>query len=71
MLDGKRIKLLASRVTDGNGKAGVLTVMNGDLVVYCGKGALVLTEIQTENGKRMSGREYLLGHPLKNGVELE
>lgn len=71
VLNGKRIKLLASRTTAGSGKPGALTVINGELAVFCGSGALVLTEIQTENGKRMSGKEYLLGHPLAAGAELE
>lgn len=71
MLDGKRIKLLSSRVTGDSGMPGLLTVIGGELAVFCGKGAIVLTEIQTENGKRMSGKEYLLGHPIKAGAELE
>lgn len=71
MLDGKRIKLLASRIVDGSGAAGTLTVINGDLAVFCGKGAILLTELQTENGKRMSGKEYLLGHPLKKDARME
>jgi methionyl-tRNA formyltransferase len=40
-------------------------VQEGALLVYCGQGALELTELQTENGKRMDGKSYLLGHPLE------
>jgi len=71
VLDGKRIKLLSSRVTEGTGKPGSLIVQEEGLAVCCGSGALLLTEIQTENGKRMSGKQYLLGHPLKEAARLE
>lgn len=70
-LDGKRVKLLSSRVTEGAGEPGSLVVQEEGLAVCCGSGALLLTEIQTENGKRMSGKQYLLGHPLKEGARLE
>lgn len=71
MLDGKRIKLLFSRVTEGTGEPGSLVIQEEGLAVCCGSGALLLTKIQTENGKRMSGKQYLLGHPLKEGARLE
>ncbi len=71
VLDGKRLKLLASRVTEGTGKPGSLKLQDGQLAVCCGSGMLLLTELQTENGKRMSGREYLLGHPLKEDAHFE
>lgn len=64
---GKRLKLFASRVTEGAGKPGALFSQGGELAVCCGEGALLLTELQTENGKRVSGRDYLLGHPLQEG----
>ena len=64
-LDGKKLKLHASRVREGSGQPGKAFVQEGALLVYCGQGALELTELQTENGKRMDGRSYLLGHPLE------
>lgn len=63
-LDGKKLKIHASRVAEGSGEAGEAFSKDGNLLVYCGKDALELTEIQTENGKRMDGKSYLLGHPL-------
>ena len=63
-LDGKKLKLHASRVREGSGQPGKAFVQEGALLVCCGQGALELTELQTENGKRMDGRSYLLGHPL-------
>ena len=64
-LDGKKLKLHASRVREGSGQPGKAFVQEGALLVYCGQGALELTELQTENGKRMDGKSYLLGHPLE------
>ncbi len=66
MLDGKRVKLLSSQIVDGQGAPGTMRSRPEGLVVFCGEGALLLTELQTENGKRMSGKDYLLGHPIKN-----
>ena len=63
-LDGKKLKIHASRVVEGSGEVGKAFAKVGNWLVYCGEDALELTEIQTENGKRMDGKSYLLGHPL-------
>ncbi len=70
-LEGRRLKLLASRVVEGSGEPGEARAVDGELVVYCGSGALVLTELQTPEGKRMSGKNYLLGHPLQSKARFE
>lgn len=70
-LDGKKLKLHASRVGEGQGKPGKAFTRDGKLFVYCGMGVLELTELQTENGKRMDGKSYLLGHPLSEGDHFE
>ena len=70
-LDGKKLKLLASRVGEGQGEPGKAFTRDGKLFVYCGMGVLELTELQTENGKRMDGKSYLLGHPLSEGAHFE
>ena len=67
-LEGKKLKLHASRVREGSGPPGKAFTQDGKLMVYCGEGALELVEIQTENGKRMDGKSYLLGHPLQDGA---
>ncbi len=59
-----RLKLLATQVMEGGGSPGRISCQAGELVVDCGQGALRITELQAENGKRMNGRDYLLGHPL-------
>ncbi|WP_322173790.1 methionyl-tRNA formyltransferase [Acutalibacter caecimuris] len=63
-LGGERVKLLGSRVIGKQGPAGTAFETGGELGIYCGQDALVITELQAGNGKRMSGKSYLLGHPL-------
>lgn len=64
-LQGKRIKLLETRIMPGKGEPGKPFVKEGKLCVYCGEDALELCLLQPENGKCMGGGSYLLGHPLK------
>lgn len=69
VLGGKRMKLLSSRIVEGEGREpGTVYVKNGEMIVACGQQALRIVELQTENGKRMGGREYLVGHPLEAGA---
>lgn len=68
---GKQMKLYAAQVLEKNGTPGSLTQENGAFIVFCGTGALQLTEIQPENGKRMTGTSFLLGHPLHPGEVFE
>lgn len=70
-LNGNRLKLLRALVSGGTGTPGTMEARDGELVVFCGEGALIITELQAENGKRMSGKNYLLGHPLKEGSRFE
>lgn len=67
-LEGRRLKLLASRVVEGTGAPGEARCENGELLICCGEKALLITELQTPEGKRMSGKNYLLGHPLGAGA---
>lgn len=71
VLDGKRIKLLASQVIEGEGVPGTAYNLDGELAAACGRGMLRITELQEDTGKRMSGKDYLLGHPLKEGARFE
>lgn len=63
-LDGKRLKLLSTRVVEQPGKPGAAIQTAEGLVAVCGQGALLITELQADTGKRMAGKDYLLGHPL-------
>lgn len=70
-LDGKRVKLLASQVVEGNGIPGTAHNIGGELVAACGQGMLKITELQADTGKKMSGKNYLLGHPLTGSSKFE
>lgn len=70
-VDGKRMKLFKTRVVKAKGLPGVLTVMDGEMTVFCGEDAVQLVELQPENGKRMRGSDYLRGHPLAHDVKVQ
>lgn len=70
VLEGRRLKLLGSRVAEASGEPGEARCENGELLVCCGEKSLVIIELQTPEGKRMSGKSYLLGHPLGAGARM-
>ena len=49
---------------EGKGQPGKAWEQDGALCVYCGEGSLEIVDLQTDKGKRMDGKSYLLGHPL-------
>lgn len=68
-LDGRRLKLLGSKLIERRGEPGEAIQTPEGLAAVCGQGALLITELQTDKGKRMSGKDYLLGHPLSEGAK--
>ena len=73
MLDGKRVKVFAAKVWGNTNKAPATVIKSTDeLVIACKDGtAISLTEIQAEGSKRMSAKDYLIGHKLSEGICLE
>lgn len=70
-LEGKKLKVFEAQYRDGSfGEPGRIQRLQGELLVSCGEGGLLLTDIQAENGKRMSGKSYLLGHSAIEGATL-
>ena len=72
VLEGKRIKVYAAAVSDST-KAAPSTVIKAkdELIVACGGGSSIsLLEIQAEGSKRMSAKEYLVGHSIAEGTLL-
>lgn len=69
-IDGKKLKLIAAECWDGSGAPGTVLAAGGDFVVCCGTGALRLLQVQPENKRVMSGKDYLLGHPFEKGKKL-
>ena len=65
------MKLWRTKIVKVNGLPGVLTVLDGEMTVYCGSDAVQLLEIQPENGKRMRGSDYLRGHPLTGDIKVQ
>jgi len=54
------------------GAAGeILAADRAGIVVACGEGALCLTAVQREGGRRLTAAEFLAGHPLRPGHRFE
>lgn len=67
-IDGNRIKLIASRLAEGQGAPG--EVLNDDLYVACGQGAVELLRLQRA-GKGAQDREtFLRGWPIPIGTRM-
>ena len=66
-LQGKKFKVHATRVVSGSGVPGqILGLTKTGLVIACGEGAVEITSLQAEGGKRMAAPDYFRGHPLAN-----
>ena len=65
-LDGARLKLLRSSVVGESGRPGELLDAK-KLIIACGEGALLITEVQPEGGKRMNAEDFLRGKRLEKG----
>jgi methionyl-tRNA formyltransferase len=53
-------------VVEGKGNPGqILGLTKQGLVVACGEGAIMITSLQAEGGKRMAAPDYFRGHPLE------
>ena len=66
-LQGKTFKVHDTRVVSGSGAPGqILGLTKTGLVVACGEGAVEITSLQAEGGKRMAAPDYFRGHPLEH-----
>lgn len=61
-----RMRALRSTLAEGKGKPG--TVLDGELTIACGEGAVRLLEVQRAGAKAMSAAEFLRGLPLAKGA---
>lgn len=67
VLQGKKFKVHDTRVVSGSGTPGqILGLTKTGLVIACGEGAVEITSLQAEGGKRMAAPDYFRGHPLAN-----
>jgi len=67
---GERIKVFAAAVAGGaRGVAG--HVLDADLTVACGEGALRLLKLQRPGRSALGGGEFLRGYPIAAGTRLD
>ena len=66
-LQGKKFKVHETRMVSGSGTPGqILGLTKTGLVIACGEGAVEITSLQAEGGKRMAAPDYFRGHPLES-----
>ena len=71
-LPSKMIKIWKAEMVEKSGGAGeVLSADKTGIIVGCGKGALRISELQREGGRRLTAAEFLAGHALKVGEKFE
>ncbi len=66
--EGARIKVLASRLADGTGDAGL--VLNGSLHIACGEGAVALLRLQKAGKGAQDVEVFLRGAQIAAGMRL-
>ncbi len=67
-LKGDGLKLWRTRIANARGEPGrVIAVGPDGILVACGEGALLVTELQRAGGKRLAAGEFLRGAPLAPG----
>lgn len=68
ILAGKKIKIHRTKVASGKAQPGVVAKVTEDsLFIGTGDGLLELLEVQPESRNRMVIKDFLKGHPLKEG----
>ena len=65
-LKGQKFKVHATKIVSGQGQPGqILGLTKTGLLIACGDGAIEVTSLQAEGGKRMAAPDYFRGHPLE------
>lgn len=66
---GKKIKIYRAKALNEEfaGKCGEVVKADKKLIVKCGSGAIEITEIQEEGGKKLSARDFTAGRKLAVG----
>ena len=71
--NGRLVKVWSARVSenkDAAKAARILSISKKDIIVGCAEGAVEITELQLEGGKRLSVEAFLAGHKLVVGDKL-
>ena len=65
-LQGQKFKVHATKIVEGSGQPGqILALTKTGLQIACAEGAVEITSLQAEGGKRMAAPDYFRGHPLE------
>ncbi len=64
-LEGKRMKIISTRLSSKNGAPGQVVSVN-PLTVACGEDAVEILMLQPEGKKPMDSKSFLMGHKLDN-----
>ena len=67
-LDGARVKVLMSRVEEGEGAPGA--ALDDSLLIACGSGAVRLLTVQREGRGPLDAGAFLRGHAVPQGTRL-
>src|SRR5216684_5822919 len=67
-IGGRALKVHRARVESATGAPGEVLSIAPVLEVACGRGSLVLLEVQPEGNRSMSAQEFLAGHPIAVGA---
>jgi len=66
-LENARVKILRCELAKGSGEPGA--VLDDQLTIACGEGAVRIIELQREGKARMQAADFLRGVPLKAGAK--
>ena len=67
VLNGKTIKIYRAEYSEGCGNVGEVLCAEKEIIVACGSGAIKITEIQEEGGKRLKASDYINGRKIFKG----
>jgi len=68
--EGGPVRIKVLRTTKGDGKAAPGTVLDDELTIACGGGAIRILELQRAGKQPMKADEFLRGSPLHAGTSL-
>lgn len=64
----ERLKVMRSQLSEGAGEPG--EVLDADLAIACGEGAVRLTSLQRSGGRPVTAAEFLRGIRIEKGMKL-
>src|SRR3989338_4258237 len=71
--NGRLVKIWSARVSENEGAAKaaqILSISKKGLIIGCAKGAVEITELQLEGGRRLETGAFIVGHKLAVGDKL-